>query len=560
MLLRLGDTMMPGVIAAGISNIMQMDNDGRTLFDVTLSGSGVTSANDWSLWRDVPGVGRTMILREGDPAPGTAGCTFNNAQNNWVATIGANGLTRNGKFVFAPELANGDAVPGVNDQAVYYATTTTPPVLISRKGDPAPGTDGIFLGYNIFYTGVNATGRIFTQGILAGGTVDDTNNTGYWTAPSPGAPFVKIVREGDVAPGANGAVFDDLNGWLSSFNDLGQLVFLANLRGGDVISGVNDRSVFAWDPVKGLFMVARSGETLSPDPNTMLTPFAFAWIQMNNTDGNALGFNKNGTLGLRVFLTPQGEAIATVDLNCYPPTRYHPDADGDGYGASDASLAISVCANATPPSGYVTNSTDCNDASAAIHPGAPDAICNGVDDNCSGAADEGYVSQPTTCGVGACARTGATSCVNGSVINSCTPGAPSTEVCNGIDDNCDGTIDNPAAPSGSLALTFAKPPGDTLLSWPAAATATSYDVVSGNLGELRGNGGNYQTLTQATCESNDQAGTSFSAGTSNPPAGGGRFFLVRPSNCGGHGSYDEGVPSQQGSRDSEIQAGGWGCP
>jgi hypothetical protein len=32
-------------------------------------------------------------------------------------------------------------------------------------------------------------------------------------------------------------------------------------------------------------------------------------------------------------------------------------------------------------------SGDCNDANAAIHPGAPE-LCNGVDDNCSGQADE----------------------------------------------------------------------------------------------------------------------------------------------------------------------------
>jgi hypothetical protein len=67
--------------------------------------------------------------------------------------------------------------------------------------------------------------------------------------------------------------------------------------------------------------------------------------------------------------------------------------------------------------------------------------CNGVDDNCDGQVDENIPSQPTSCGVGACARSGETSCVDGQFIDSCTPGAPSADVCNGIDDDCDGQVD-----------------------------------------------------------------------------------------------------------------------
>ncbi len=75
-------------------------------------------------------------------------------------------------------------------------------------------------------------------------------------------------------------------------------------------------------------------------------------------------------------------------------------------------------------------------------PAADDATCDGTDDDCDGVADEDYVSTATSCGVGACASTGVTSCVAGVVQDSCTPGTPGAEICDGLDNDCDGTTDN----------------------------------------------------------------------------------------------------------------------
>jgi len=61
-------------------------------------------------------------------------------------------------------------------------------------------------------------------------------------------------------------------------------------------------------------------------------------------------------------------------------------------------------------------------------------VCNNLDDNCDGTVD----SFQTSCGVGQCGSTG--TCTAGS--DNCTPLAPSTEVCNNLDDNCDGFVDN----------------------------------------------------------------------------------------------------------------------
>jgi hypothetical protein len=63
---------------------------------------------------------------------------------------------------------------------------------------------------------------------------------------------------------------------------------------------------------------------------------------------------------------------------------YYRDADGDGYG--NPAITMQAC---NPQAGYVANNADCNDSNAAVYPSAVE-ICNGIDDNCNGLMDEGY--------------------------------------------------------------------------------------------------------------------------------------------------------------------------
>ena len=78
-----------------------------------------------------------------------------------------------------------------------------------------------------------------------------------------------------------------------------------------------------------------------------------------------------------------------------------------------------------------------------LEPLEADDDYDGIDDDCDGSVDEHYVIPETTCGTGICARTGKLFCISGTQVDSCQPLEPASgdTDCNGQDDDCDGLID-----------------------------------------------------------------------------------------------------------------------
>jgi len=69
------------------------------------------------------------------------------------------------------------------------------------------------------------------------------------------------------------------------------------------------------------------------------------------------------------------------DTDC-PPTSWYTDADGDGFG--DPSTLVKAC---EAPAGHVDRAYDCDDADPAVNPEAAE-VCNDLDDDCDGLSDE----------------------------------------------------------------------------------------------------------------------------------------------------------------------------
>ncbi|HCH66636.1 MAG TPA: hypothetical protein DFR83_27770 [Deltaproteobacteria bacterium] len=144
----------------------------------------------------------------------------------------------------------------------------------------------------------------------------------------------------------------------------------------------------------------------------------------------------------------------TIDEDAPADRSWFPDGDGDGHG--NPATPLTICQD--PGGSYVLLGDDCDDGDALVSPSASER-CNGIDDDCDGEADEEPTVDPLTwlldgdgdgygrddTAVERCLPPGDGYVVDGGDCDDTNADIhpDAQERCNGIDDDCDGTPDDP---------------------------------------------------------------------------------------------------------------------
>jgi autotransporter-associated beta strand protein len=493
-----GGTLNLGLNASDVS---QANNVAlQVTASTTISQPVIVAANTSGATRTVQAfLGNMMNLTSTIILNGTLS-TFGNGQFNMSNVVsGAGGLTLNG---------GSTTLSGAN---TYLGNTTVNAgaILILGNSNTMPNASNINLN----------------GGSLNSGGFSDQMNKLRVDANSS----ISLANGSHALTFANSS----LEPWAGTLTIYGWngLAGQSNAFGGRIMVGVGGLSaaqlaLVTFDGRPGTPIILSSGELVPPGPILTVTagatshgsvcvgsPATTITYTITNTGGDAAGVDvgtnseefavsnlstttivSGGTATYSVTFTPAigGERNAVITIvtptqnsntplqssvtgTGIAPTAYYADADVDSFGDADAAATLSCTAIA----GLVTNNSDCDDNNDAIHPNAIE-VCDGVDNDCDGLTDgadpgldlssatayypdadvDGYgdasASPIMACSVpiGSVANNGDCNDSNGAVH----PNA--SEVCDGIDNDCNGLTDGEDPGIDSLSTTAYYPDTD----------------------------------------------------------------------------------------------------
>ncbi len=299
-----------------------LNDSGRVLFNLPVSGPGVDVSNGRVLYTGLPGA-LTPFIRKGDPVPGAPegaifGSVFDFALNE------ANQVT-----MYASSVG-----PFFGDSFFGFFTGQLGSIsLVVRPGDQAPGTPAGVSFERIAPASCcssetfwfNEQSEIIFFGVLEGGSVQGNNDQGIWSG-QPGS-LELVVREDDLIPGSATQRFSHLTQF-PDFNNQGEAVFYA------LINGLG-RSIYS-GKAGSLSKIAQSGDPAPGLPaGTLFSSFhnkpLINDVGQVAIQGNSFGIwlHSEGSLSLIVH---DGEAAAgtpagVVFSNVAPPRYLNNDGD-----------------------------------------------------------------------------------------------------------------------------------------------------------------------------------------------------------------------------------------
>jgi hypothetical protein len=203
-----------------------LNDVGKVAFRASLTGTGITTANDIGIWSG-EGGNLTLRVREGQQAPGLpAGINFSELQEypmfNDAGYLGFTGRV------------TGSGITSSNNSGIWSDASGSL-TLIARAGDPAPGLgpDMTFGQFNI-PMGMNDSGQLAFYSLLNNAATPTVGVGSIW-AQNLNGDLQLIVRTGaqmdvDDGPGVDLRTINAL--YFNSINDVGQVAFAAHFSDG----------------------------------------------------------------------------------------------------------------------------------------------------------------------------------------------------------------------------------------------------------------------------------------------------------------------------------------
>jgi hypothetical protein len=218
----IGSAAAPGVPGASFAGFQNPCIDQHAVFAATLSGGGVTAADDAGLWSNAGGP-LALVLRKGGPVPGLGPgfslgtlIVLDCARGRSLLRVALVGATPQSDTALLVERAGGFVLRARGGAGAAAGT-------VGASFAPFTGVGGRAL---------NRRGAAAFVSNLVGTLVDSSNDRGIWR--EEGGVLTLLVRKGDaleVAPGDTRTIAD-LSFSRAGYDDRGRVAFIASLDDG----------------------------------------------------------------------------------------------------------------------------------------------------------------------------------------------------------------------------------------------------------------------------------------------------------------------------------------